>query len=183
MDHEEPGVEIDPEELKKLYEPQPIPELLHSVYSEGPFRQCTVCDRDLSDGTVYEIQKVFRGTEVVFEYALCFGCYEDISQEFSRESIERVQNFVESEFKPVEDVTHCHFCGLPRSVIHNFTLVGMCCKHALIVPGLVMCETCEERLQTVLSQKTRDVQGDFIRDNFPGIPANFDLSPSFGLLS
>lgn len=50
-------------------------------------------------------------------------------------------------------------------------------------PSLVMCDGCNERLQDCLSRKTRDVQDDFVRDNFPGVPADLDLSPSFsGLL-
>jgi hypothetical protein len=41
-----------------------------------------------------------------------------------------------------------------------------------------MCDSCSERLQEKLSRKTRDTQGDFLNDHFPGVPADLDLSPT-----
>ena len=40
-----------------------------------------------------------------------------------------------------------------------------------------MCEKCSIGLQENLSQKPRDIQGDFVNDNFPGVPEGLDLSP------
>jgi hypothetical protein len=156
----------------------PIPAELHSAYERGPFRVCVHCSEVLTDGRVYEIQKVFRGQEVVFEMAVCHNCGEKMSREFSEESLERVQSFLVNSFKPSPKPEHCHFCGFPRGLFENYTFVGVCRETSLILPSIVMCDSCSEKLQELLSKKTRDIQDDFVRDHFPGVPADLDLSPT-----
>lgn len=162
------------------FQPIELPEDLHSVYEEGPFRSCTVCDSDLLDGRLYEVQKVFRGSECVFEMGVCHECGESVAHEFSEESIEAMKGFLLCRFKPTTEPTHCHFCGFPRSMFKDYTLIGACRESSLILPRIIMCEKCGIALQECLSQKTRDVQGDFVQDCFPGVPADLDLSPTIG---
>jgi hypothetical protein len=177
-------MDFDQEFFDRFMKPGPIPDLLHSVYEKGPFSRCTVCDGDLAGDTLYEIQKVFRGREVVFEMAVCQQCAEGLVREFSEESLANIHGFLRENFRPSATPTHCHFCGFPRDLIQSFSVAGACRGSSLILPSFLMCETCTERLQEKLSRKTRDVQGDFIRDHFPGVPADLDLSPSFsGLLT
>ncbi len=157
-----------------------IPEELFSAYENGPFKTCTVCSESLSDGRLFEVQKVYRGSECVFEMGVCHGCGEGVSREFSEESLEAMKGFLLCNFKPTTDAHHCHFCGFPRSMFSNYTIIGACREEFLIFPSIVMCEKCGDGLQERLSQKTRDVQGDFVQDFFPGVPADLDLSPTFG---
>jgi hypothetical protein len=172
-------VDFDRDLLKKLIQPKPIPELLHSAYEDGPFSTCTVCGENVNDGRLYEIQKVYRGKEVIFELAVCQRCGENAAKEFSQESTENLKNFLLDEFKPTSEITCCNFCGFPRGLTPNFTVIGACSEHLLVLPSIIMCEPCTDKLQTLLSTKTKDVQGDFVRDNFPGVPADLDLNPSF----
>ncbi len=172
-------MEFEEDFVKRFGKPTPIPDLLHSAYAEEPFRRCTVCNADLHDGRLYEIQKVFRGKEAIFEMAVCQKCGESVAEEFSEESITRIRRFLTERFRPSSEPEHCHFCGLPRGLFSSFTVVGACQSSALILPTIVMCEPCSEKLQEQLSKKTRDVQADFVRDTFPGVPADLDLSPSF----
>jgi hypothetical protein len=178
-------MEYDPDSLPPNLKPLPIPDLLHSVYEKGPFRTCCMCGQVLTDGRLYEIQKVYRGKEAIFEMAICHGCGEDVAREFSQESMENMKKFLMENFKPAPEPLHCHFCGFPRALVPNFTIVGMCREHSLLVPSIIMCEKCSESLQEKLSRKTREAQGDFIRDNFPGVPEGLDVSPTptFGVLS
>jgi len=170
---------MDPNDDFSRFKPTgPIPEDLHSAYERGPFRACVHCGEVLTDGRVYEIQKVFRGTEVVFEMAVCHSCGESLSREFSEESLERVQTFLVNNFKPSTKAEHCNFCGFPRGLFENYTLLGACRASSLLVPSIVICNDCSEKLQEVLSKKTRDANDDFIRDHFPGVPADLDLSPT-----
>ena len=173
------NMDFDPNDLKKFYQPTPIPNLLHSIYESGPFKTCTVCGEILTDGRLYEIQKVYRGKEAIFEMAVCHKCGEGVSNEFSEESMKNIKTFLMANFKPTLEPLHCHFCGFPRSLTPNFTIVGACKESSLVWPSVVMCEKCGERMQEKLSRKTREVQGDFIHDNFPGVPADLDLNPSF----
>ena len=171
-------MEIDPENLPPDLPKRPIPTLLHSIFEKGPFRTCCVCGSVLTDGRVYEIQKVYRGKEAIFEMAICHCCGDEVAREFSDESKESMKSFVLSNFRPAPEPTHCHFCGFPRGITPNFTVVGMCRETNLILPSIVMCEACTEKLQAKLSRKTREAQGEFVRDNFPGVPEGLDLSPS-----
>ena len=177
-------MEFDPKKFQQFLRPQPIPDLLHSVYEKGPFRTCCMCGHVLTDGRLYEIQKVYRGKEAIFEMAICHGCGEGVACEFSRESMENMKKFFLANFRPSPEPSHCHFCGFPRALVPNFTIVGMCKEHSILLPSVIMCEKCSERLQEKLSRKTREAQGDFIRDNFPGVPEGLDVSPSpsLGLL-
>ena len=159
-----------------------VPEELHSFSEEGPFKNCTICEKDLEHLGLYEVQKVYRDKEVIFETAICQACGEDLSKEMSRESLEAMKGFMLCNFKPTEEPDHCHFCGFPRALFENFTVIGACRELSLLLPMIIMCEKCSEDLQGQLSRKTRDVQGDFIRDHFPGVPADLDLSPSVGTL-
>jgi uncharacterized protein with PIN domain len=174
-------MEIDPKNLPHV-RPQPIPELLHSVFEKGPFKTCCICSKVLTDGRLYEIQKVFRGKEAIFEMAICHGCGEEVAQEFSEESKENMKKYLVENFRPAPEPQQCHFCGFPRALVPNFTIVGMCQKFSLLVPSIIMCEKCNESLQGKLSRKTREAQGDFIRDNFPGVPEGVDVTPSPSLV-
>ncbi len=175
-------MELDPENLPQNLKPQPIPQLLHSVFEKGPFKTCCVCSKVLTDGRLYEIQKVFKGREAIFEMAICHGCGEEVAQEFSNESKENMKKFLVDNFRPAPEPAQCHFCGFPRNLVPNFTIVGMCQKFSLLVPSIIMCEKCTERLQGKLSRKTREAQGDFIKDNFPGVPEGLDVTPSPSLI-
>ncbi len=177
-------MDFDPQNPLFQFQQRPIPDLLHSVFEKGPFRSCCVCGDILTDGRIYEIQKVYRGKEAIFEMAICHKCGEDTAKEFSEESKESMKNFLLSNFKPAPEPTHCHFCGFPRALVPNFTIVGMCRQSSLLVPSIILCEKCGETLQTKLSRKTREAQGEFVRDHFPGVPEGLDVTPapSFGVL-
>jgi len=170
----------DGEPAPRMSEPatRPIPPQLHSVYEEGPFTRCSGCTKPLAGLGLYEIQKVYRGREVVFETALCHVCGEDLVRELSEESLAAMKGFLVSHFKPACEPGHCHFCGFPRGLFVNYTVIGACRDASILVPEIVICETCSESLNERLSQKTRDVQSDFVQDHFPGVPADLDLHPS-----
>ena len=171
-------MEFDPSLIENFGSPEPVPELLHSAYDKAAFSSCTICSKSLEACGLYEIQKVFHGTEAVFEMAICQACGEALAREFSEESIASVHRFLLGNYRPSENCQHCNFCGLPRGLIPNFTALGVCRSESLVVPTIIVCERCTEGLQEKLSKKTRDVQGDFIGDHFPGVPEGLDLSPS-----
>ncbi|MEE3182120.1 MAG: hypothetical protein VX288_09455, partial [Planctomycetota bacterium] len=104
------------------------------------------------------------------------------SKEMSLESMDEMKGFMLCNFTPTEEPDHCHFCGIPRAIFENYTVIVACRELSLLLPLIIMCEKCSEHLQGELSEKTREVQGDFIRDHFPGVPADLDLSPSVGTL-
>ena len=80
---------------------EPIPELFQSTETGRPFERCSMCDQYLldEDASSYVVEKAFRSyrgyeaRETVFEYALCFDCQLKLKAEFSRESMERIQDY------------------------------------------------------------------------------------------
>jgi hypothetical protein len=159
-----------------------IPSELHSFAGNGPFRTCSACCQPLDRAGCYEIQKVYRQKEVIFEMALCEGCARGLCQEFSEESLQALKGFLLASYRPSPETFHCHFCGFPRPLVSGYTICGACSGSHLICPALLMCESCTEKLQARISKKTKEVQEDFVRNTFPGVPADLDLSPTFGVL-
>ncbi len=154
----------------------PIPEALHSEYSGEPFKQCTQCGGSLSQAFAYQIQKVFRGEEVLFELALCQSCSEGLGREISEESHEALSEFMQSLLTSHYASDACKSCGIPRYELVRYSRVALC-QTEFLAYEMTLCETCEDAVQNKLSQETRDRHDDFIRDNFPGVPSELDLNP------
>ena len=65
----------------------PIPPVFHSLELGGPFRECLICEGNLLDCDSpkrYMIERIFRGTEPILEYAMCQACHHDMSQQISQ---------------------------------------------------------------------------------------------------
>jgi hypothetical protein len=156
-------------------EPRPVPRELWSVYEEGPFRKCVVCSAPLGD-RLHQIEKAFRGTEVIFEMAVCRACAEKFGQEMSEESRAVLREFGRRMAAARVPEGHCRSCSKPPEEIPDHSLAAVCDGEWLIGPMLVICSPCGERLLERLSSKTKGRRQDFLRDNFPGVPADLDLS-------
>ncbi len=159
----------------------PIPQHLFSVFEDGPFSVCSVCDRPLcgEDGNrLYEIKKAYRGSNVVFECAICHECGLSLLADYSKESIAAIRKFFAARFKHGLTIFECHFCGKPRNPeTSEASVMAVCVGKNLVQPPICMCDPCGEILNSSLSSRTRDVNRGFLRDNFPGIPADKADSP------
>jgi hypothetical protein len=156
----------------------PVPELLYSAFHEGPFKTCVACGSDLSGPeAMYQIQKTWKNGEVTFELAICVRCAANCAKEFSKESFERIQEFLASHYKPSMDLSHCHLCDrrLGGSEPAEYEAGAFCRGGRLLRPVVVICTTCSEKSQENLSEKTRKAWGDFVDRNLPGVP--FSLEP------
>ena len=75
----------------------PLPKLFQPFLEDHPFERCIVCDCDLlQDNLHYLIEKAYKGTEVIFEYALCVSCAMAMRAELSQESLQRMQDQFEN---------------------------------------------------------------------------------------
>lgn len=170
-------------EIPKDFHPVMIPSELHSDYERGPFRTCSCCRGDFGTDCLYQVQKVVRGNEALFELALCEECTQSLYREFSQESLQALKAFFRACFKSSLECWRCHFCGFARQLAKTYTIAGICRNEFLIVPAIVLCDRCGEKLQAQISKKTREAQDEFIRSTFPGVPADLDLVPNLrGLL-
>lgn len=157
-----------------------IPGELYSDYEERPFVCCTRCGETLADFKEgFQLAKVYRRGETIFEYALCFPCHAKMAEEFSEESREAMDRFYSQNLTTGLGLGSCGVCGIDRSLSPNqeFSL-GAICNGSRMIEGLMLCGPCVERANAVISKKTRDVWNRFIGENFPGVPADALPSPT-----
>lgn len=73
----------------------PIPDVFHSLH-DGPFDRCMVCDAELLQSRRrYIVERIFRGSEPILEYAMCIDCHGELSDEISKESMAQLQQYFE----------------------------------------------------------------------------------------
>jgi len=164
--------------------------VFYPFLEDEPFQTCTVCARDLlGKGGDYLIEKTFKGTEVVCEYAMCMKCAEEMSTELSAESMLRIRAHMEervdllargkrlTETSPdhvqpwletcvltetrQEDADVYHICGH----FHGKSLV-------LSIYPFMICGAAMNQMAVLLSKKTRETLDDFT-DKFLGMPPEY----------
>ncbi|MBN1124381.1 MAG: hypothetical protein JXA82_05180 [Sedimentisphaerales bacterium] len=172
----------------------PIPKIFHSIYEEGPFSKCIVCTRTLSEEqTEYMIEKVFRGTEVIIEYAICDTCAEQLGSELSVESAQRMERFLAEQVNwPArmaqiinvkgddldQWIDTCLISGRKRSELHSYQLCARCRgdKIERTVLPLMIAGSVAEEINRLISKKTRDRLDGFVGD-YLGLDPEFQNLP------
>lgn len=160
----------------------PIPEELFSFYEDRPFKICTRCGEGLADFSEgYRVSKVYRGEEVIFEYALCLPCLRNMFEESSEESKEALMKFQMERFRFVSGFDECALCDNTRDALPTmeYGLVGICVGDGLAESNLI-CGGCMEAMSECVSEETRKGWDRFVEDNFPGVPADFEPMPVRG---
>ena len=157
-----------------------IPPQLHSAATDGPFRHCIDCGTDLLDPeVVYAIEKVVRLGEVVFEYALCGGCARLLLSQFSAPSLEAITAALPASpslFLSSGRPDRCQSCGCTGTALDaEHSVLGICRGPTLVQGVRAVCGPCAEAVASVLSERTREVQGEFFDRTMPGVPAGLDL--------
>ncbi len=165
------------EEIRPL---GPIPREMYSEYEERPFKTCTRCGEtlvDFRDG--YRVSKVYRGGEVLFEYALCAPCFLSILDESSDETKEALHEYQKDRIRDTMGSEECVLCGKQQDETPNgeYALVAACLGEQLLDMNMV-CGECVEIMNTLVSKKTRDVWDRFVQENFPGVPADLEPFPN-----
>lgn len=85
----------------------------------------------------------------------------------------------------------CIVCGIDRDSCHRYSLAGVCQDSQLVVQvtplgqtPMMVCEKCEEQMNELISQETRDSWDRFVEEHLdgpPGVeldsPTTFPMSP------
>jgi len=165
-----------------------IPSIFHSFEHDEPFKTCLTCEQSFMEiDAPYTINKIFQGTECVFEYAICQPCRLKMIEAMSEKSRQHIQNFFETnphfnarseklgESRDHTDWTrHCATCRTPLAEILNYsiTCMGFGDDIAFDPYPMMICSDCESQVQDGLSKASRDQWDKFILDHFDGPPAD-----------
>ena len=165
-------------------EPKPdenaIPKELFSDYEERPFHTCTRCGETLADFLEgYQVAKVIKRGETIFEYAICSHCHSGMIEEFSEETREALEVFYAENMTTGLGLCTCGVCGIDREddSVQEFTIAAIC-QSLSTVDTLMLCSDCTDRTNDLISQQTRDVWRRFVDENFPGVPSDAQPSPT-----
>ncbi|MDQ8204491.1 hypothetical protein [Pelagicoccus sp. SDUM812003] len=157
----------------------PVPKAFWSFETGRPFQRCTLCDRDLFEpDTNYLVEKAFRKKETVFEYAMCYDCYQEHQKTLSRKSLKLIDNYFE-EHVDIEQrrkemtaahqkrtrswLGHCMIKGTPRWKCEEHQIFGWFVDRDIVFNGLpymLSGEAMDEIIQ-LLSPETLGVLEDF----------------------
>jgi hypothetical protein len=160
----------------------PIPRIFYSFFHEGMFPECSVCSRPLlNDGTSYFIEKAYRKSEVIFEYAMCDECRSGMGEEISFESMmnlteyfmehgdlmlrrDRLMRNFDNSVKPWLD--ECLFTGEKRTEIDDYQICAECSGTNLVASFLpfMISGNATEEIQSLISKQTRESFDKFTRE-------------------
>lgn len=174
-------------EIGPIKEHIPVPREFYSFETGGPFQHCLACQKDLTgDGTLYFVEKAFQKQEVLFEYAICLNCREEMQKEISEESQERVNRYFIKEVDLVERrktlldrhrlnhqpwIDRCVLTGKSRESAKQHQILTLCDGPDMLfsyMPYMLSGEAMQI-LNRLLSKKTKDRLDDFVND-FLGLP-------------
>jgi hypothetical protein len=173
-----------------MFEFMPIPKVFYPFLENEPFQTCAVCNCNLlAQGVDYLIEKTFKGTEVICEYAMCMECAEEMSTELSAESMMRIRAHMEervdllargqrlTETSPDQIQPWLETCVLTGTRQQD-TDVYHICGHfhgrdlVLSIYPFMICGAAMNQMAALLSQKTRETLDDFT-DRFLGMPPEY----------
>lgn len=171
----------------------PIPEIFRNSDTKGYLTHCIQCDYELLKGDrYYVIEKVFKrypnlnSTQVLFEYAICSECYENMKDSLSAESMQNLTNYMitkmdvsamqqriqEHPNDPQKWMSHCMIHGTPEAEMNEYQ-VAACFKGDRMVtdfmPPYMIGDLAIEELNALLSKQTKEDMDRFMGDVF-GIP-------------
>lgn len=175
-----------------------IPNRFFSTATEKPFENCIECKKSILSGEPYMIQKSFRRypeynvEDTVFEFAMCFGCFESMRKRMSKDSLQRMDDFftqnakmdahlmkksIRHRFELDKFIGSCIIEDTPIDDAEEFQLVALCEGYHLnySLPPYAISGMAMDRMAELLSPETLDEMDDFRGRHFTGPPEFSEL--------
>ncbi|MFT6055018.1 MAG: hypothetical protein ACJAS3_002417 [Roseivirga sp.] len=171
----------------------PIPDIFRNSDTKAYLTNCIQCDYALLTGDrYYVIEKVFKrypnlnSKQVLFEYAICSECYENMKESLSAESMKNLSNYMMTKVDfsamqqriqahpndPEKWMSHCMISGTQESELNEYQVAACFRGNKMvtdIMPPYLIGEVAIEELNGLLSKETKEDMDRFMGDVF-GIP-------------
>ena len=171
----------------------PIPQEFYCFETKAPFQECKVCSKDLTLGdTDYFVEKAVRNykdhkvSDVVYEYAMCIDCAQQMNSQMSEESLANIQQYFagQPEFmgkmaryqqgeQPKSDALEkCAITNEPIGDLDEYMLYGHFRGGNMVqssMPYLLSGKIMDE-ISQLLSNETLGEIDDFMGQHFGGPP-------------
>lgn len=166
----------------------PIPKEFWSFADGEPFRACVVCGESLlaDGGRFYVIEKAYSKGEVVFEYAICLSCQQQLEAELSQQSIKLIAHYFDehvdwSQIRGLRELSssgkdaalsglsRCLITGKQASECKEYHILTACFGGNLLESPFLIGDEAVESIQKLVSRKTRDRLDGFVEE-FLGLP-------------
>lgn len=182
-----------------------IPEKLYSDLTGKPLSNCLVCEKHLlEDGILYLIEKAYKRypnrelTETIFEYAMCWDCFDQRTESFSEISMQRIGEYFdrhvdmyERSAKMLQEhgtdfdawTSSCIIKGKPKEDLVEYQLCCLCDGDNLlfsIFPYMIGNEAMDDLLD-LLSEQTLGEIDDFT-GRYLSLPPDFNLADKLRVL-
>lgn len=172
----------------------PVPKVFWCFETGEMFRRCHMCTIDLMiEGTNYLIEKAFRKKEVVFEYAMCFDCVQQLQETLSVQSRKLIENYFSEHVdleerrkvliekhgrKPRSWIDKCMIKGTPMTQCEEHQIYAWCIDTDIVFTGMpyMLSGVVIDELLSLLSNETVGVLDDFSEKLF-GIDVPQGLMP------
>jgi hypothetical protein len=180
-----------------------IPVVFYDSITGKPFSVCNICNCDLiKDSWSYVIEKVYRRNmingkmEVFFEYAICYDCVQKLVERYSKESLQRIQDYFDShisnsksyfdqsrvnnEEELMGHLSKCSLSGKPVEELDEYQMAAMFTGNHinLMMPPYIFGGEALDSVSDLLSEKTIGEIDDFIGDYLTGPPEFRDMFKS-----
>ena len=160
---------------------QEIPKIFYSYQTQKPFCDCLVCNCYLLDDQTYVIEKAYKkhpgytAQDVIFDYAICLACALKMRQEFSTDSLAKINAYFSEHVitnplphqKGPVDIDQCLAqCAVkktPIREINNYQIYGHFHGNRLIksLSPYLISQSAIEEIIPLISNETQDVLNDF----------------------
>lgn len=166
-----------------------IPKIFHDFLTAAPFTSCKVCKTNLLEpAKPYMIEKAFRRHSmlekdtIMFEIAICLPCAQEMRNELSKESRQRIEAFMAEHMdqqklfdKDRPMFEECLVSGKPLTEEEEYQIYGYFLGDQLIEEPkpYALSGTVVEHIAELLSDQTIDFLDDFMGKHF-GIPPEYE---------
>ena len=160
---------------------QEIPKIFYSYQTQKPFCDCLVCNCYLLDDQTYVIEKAYKkhpgytAQDVIFDYAICLACALKMRQEFSTDSLAKINayfsehvimNPLPHQKGPIEIdqcLAQCAVKKTPIREITNYQIYGHFHGNRLIksISPYLISQSAIEEIIPLISNDTQDILNGF----------------------